>query len=172
MCVGLRSFVRRTSDTHLRSRQACQRQTRVFHRKANLAPSVHQSRPRGIFLLASSCFIEEMNLTNRGVVANVWVKCHLCLRRLVHTSPCGSQLPVRILHTDQNKWKDGSERFDFPPNVTRFRLEFVCFVGEKSENLDVDVSVILFDARVRIDYIVYSRGRQSRAGAKARAWSS
>lgn len=55
---------------------------------------------------------------------------------------------MRILHTDQNKWKRGSERFDFPSNVTRFRLEFVCFVGDKSENLDVDISAILFDAKV------------------------
>eukprot|EP00903_Cladosiphon_okamuranus_P013127 g12243.t1 len=58
-----------------------------------------------------------------------------------------SQLPVRILHTDLNKWKHGSEGFDFPPNVTRFRLEFVCFVGDKSENLDVDISAVLFDAK-------------------------
>lgn len=72
---------------------------------------------------------------------------------------------MRILHTDQNKWKHGSERFDFPPNVTRFRLEFVCFVGEKNENLDVDISVILFDAKVRVAAAWY---RQSRAGAKAR----
>lgn len=60
-----------------------------------------------------------------------------------------SQLPVRILDTNQSKWKHGSEPFHFPPNVTRFRLEFVCFVGDKtSENLDVDISAILFDAKV------------------------
>ncbi|CBJ32836.1 conserved unknown protein [Ectocarpus siliculosus] len=58
-----------------------------------------------------------------------------------------SQLPVRILDTNQNKWQHGYHPFDFPPDVTRFRLEFVCFVGEKVENLDVDISAFLFDAK-------------------------
>ncbi|CAM9149637.1 unnamed protein product, partial [Ectocarpus sp. 13 AM-2016] len=58
-----------------------------------------------------------------------------------------SQLPVRILDTNQNKWQHGYQPFHFPPDVTRFRLEFVCFVGDKVENLDVDVSAFLFDAK-------------------------
>lgn len=82
----------------------------------------------------------------------------LCLL-LTCTPSSDSQLPVRILHTDQNKWKHGSERFDFPPNVTRFRLEFVCFVGDKSENLDVDISAILFDAKVGREGLGRRRGR-------------
>lgn len=51
--------------------------------------------------------------------------------------------------------------------------EFVCFVGDKSENLDVDISAFLFDAKVmEMGWGSIALGVKRRSGKKSsfRVW--